>query len=221
MEPSGRRNYIGGGMTEDARHQAVVDKFEIIEVSAVVLCCRDSGDWQRLVQCFHPDAQLTTSWFKGTPREFAEQARNMMEGHPATDTQRHMMGNPHVTLNGNRAVCEYYVILYQGRTMDGYEFDFQTWSVTLDLFEKRNGAWRISKRTNIYEKDRMDPHIPGAVPKSYYDQMDLSRYPAAVRYHCYRNEKSSGRAPTDLVLKGSALEKAARKEADKWLAAGS
>lgn len=196
-----------------------MDKFEIIEVSTVLLCCRDSGDWERMGQCFHPDAQVTTSWFSGTARDFVTQSRNMMGGHHPTDTQRHVMGNPRVTLKGKRAVCEYYVILYQGRTMDGYEFDFQTWSVTLDLFEKRDGAWRVAKRSNIYEKDRMDPHIPGAVPQSYFDQMDLSRYPAAIRYHCYRNEKSSGRPPTKLILKGSPGEKAVRKEAAEWLAA--
>ena len=39
------------------------------------------------------------------------------------------------------------MILHQGRTFDGYEFDFQTWSVTLDLFAKRDEAWRIARRT--------------------------------------------------------------------------
>ena len=130
-----------------------------------------------------------------------------------------MISNPRVTLQGRRAVCEYYVMLYQGRTMDGYELDFQTWSVTLDLFEKRDGAWRICKRSNIYEKDRMDPHIPGGVPQSYFDRLDLSHYPAAIRYHCYRNERSSGQLPKNLILKGSPEEKAARKEAEEWLAA--
>ena len=208
-------------MTENARHQAVMDKFEIIEVSTVSLCCRDSGDWTRLAQCFHPDARVTTSWFDGTAREFVDQSRSMMAGHHPNDTQRHMMGNPRVTLKGPRAVCEFYVILYQGRTMDGYEFDFQSWSVTLDLFEKRDGTWRIAKRNIIYEKDRMDPHIPGTVPSSYFDQLDLSRYPAAIRYHCYRNERSSGQIPKNLILKGSPEEKAARKVAEEWLVAES
>ena len=208
-------------MTEAERHQAVIDKFEIIEVSTVSLHSRDTGDWTRLAQCFFPGARVTTSWFDGTAREFAEQSRAMMAGHHPSDTQRHMMGNPHVTLKGRRAVCEFYVILYQGRTMDGYEFDFQTWSVDLDLFEKRDGAWRIAQRMIIYEKDRMDPHVPGSVPQSYFDQLDLSRYPKAVRFHCYRNERSSGQIPKNLILKGSPEEKAARKTADEWLAGAS
>jgi hypothetical protein len=207
-------------MTDNARVQAMVDKFEIIENSINTLHCRDSADWNGLAQCFHDDAQLTTSWFKGTAKEFAEQSRRMMDGHHPTDTQRHRMGNPRVKINGNRAVCEFYVILYQGRTLDGYEFDFQTWSVSLDFYEKRDGAWRVCRRANIYEKDRMDPHVPGSVPQSYWDGLDLSKYPAAVRYHCYRNERSSGHAPKNMILKGSPGETAARADAAAWLAAG-
>lgn len=208
-------------MTGHERMQAATDKFEIIEVSTSAMICRDTGDWTGLARCFHPDARLTTSWFDGTAREFAEQSRNMMEGHPPGDTQRHMMSNPRVRLNGRRAVNEFYLVLHQGRTLDGYEFDFQTWSVTLDLFEKRDGEWRISRRMMIYEKGRMDPRAPGSVPQSYFDGLDLARYPAAIRYHCYRNERSSGHVPRNLILKGSPEERAARQAAEDWLAAGS
>jgi len=207
-------------VADEARLLAVMDKFEIIENSTNAAHCRDSGDWSGLAACFLPDARVTTSWFNGTAREFAEQSSRMMAGHHAGDTQRHTISNPRVTLKGNRALCEFYVILHQGRTLDGYEFDFQTWSVTLDLCEKSNGTWRIARRMNIYEKDRMDPHVPGSVPPSYYEQLDLSRYPAAVRFHCYRNEKSSGEAPKNMIVKGSPEEKAAREAAAEWLRGG-
>ena len=205
-------------MTDHSRMQAVIDKAEIMEVSTTSFCSRDAGDWKRLAQCFRPDARITTSWFDGTAREFAEQSSAMMAGHHSTDTQRHVIGNPRVTLKGARAVCEFYLLLHQGRTLDGYEFDFQTWSVVLDLFERSDGAWLIAKRMIIYEKDRMDPHVPGSVPQSYFDGLDLSRYPAAIRYHCYRNERSSGQSPKNIILKGSPEEAAARKTAGDWLA---
>ncbi len=207
-------------MTDNARLQAVMDKFEIIENCTVSLCCRDTADWTRLGQCFHPDARLTTSWFDGTAREFVEQSRNMMEGHHSGDTQRHLMGNPRVMIKGHRAVCEYMLILFQGRTLDGYEFDLESWAMVLDLCERRDGVWLISKRSIIYEKGRMDPHVPGSVPQSYFDQLDLSRYPAAMKFHLYRNEKSSGRVPQKLNLKGSPEEKAVRQGAEDWLAGG-
>ena len=74
----------------------------------------------------------------------------------------------------------------------------------------RTGQWGLVLRQPTYEKDRMDPHVPGSVPVSYYEQLDLSRYPTPVRFHCYRNERSSGHAPKNMIIKGSAEEKAAR-----------
>ena len=204
-------------MTEYAELQQAVDKARIIEVSTVLLCCRDSGDWQRLAECFHPDAHLTTSWFSGTAADFVKQSSQMMQSHQPGDTHQHMMSNARADLNGSRAVCEYYLLLHQRRTMDGYEFDFQTWAQCVDLFEKRDGAWRVSKRSNIYEKCRMDPCVPGSVPPSYFEKMDLPHYPKAMRYHCYRNEKVSGHAPT-LIVKGSEQEKGVCSEARTWLA---
>lgn len=205
-------------MTEHARMQAVIDKVEIMQVSNTLLSARDDADWEKLAQCFHPDAHVKTSWFDGTAQGFAEAARKRMESRHSNDTQRHAISNQRVTVNGNRAVNEFYLMLYQGRTLDGYEFDFVTWSVTLDLFENRNGEWRISKRSNIYEKDRIDPHVPGSVPSSYYQGLDLSRYPRAIAFHCYRNERSSGDPPKNLILKGSPEETVARQETKDWLA---
>ena len=82
-------------------------------------------------------------------------------------------------------------------------------------------VYPIMKRTNIYEKDRMDPHVPYSVPQSYYDKIagEVARYPAAARFHCWRNEKASGVPPT-IIVKGSEQEKKARQEAADWLAAG-
>jgi hypothetical protein len=205
-------------MTDNERMQSAIDTVEIMQVSNTLLSARDDADWEKLVQCFHPDAHVKTSWFDGTAQGFAEAARKAVESHARSDTQRHTISNQRVSVNGNRAVNEFYLILYQGRTMDGYEFDFITWSVTLDLFEKRNGEWRVSKRSNIYEKDRIEPHVPGSVPDSYYQGLDLSRYPRAIRFHCYRNETCSDHPPKNLILKGSPEEKTARQEAKDWLA---
>ena len=206
-------------MSAPTREQIATDKFEVLENCITSLCHRDNGDWAGLGTCFHADSRITTSWFEGTAAEFVAQSNAMMDEHHAKDTQRHMMSNPRVTLNGKRAICEYYVILHQGRTLDGYEFDFQTWSVVLDLCEKRDGVWRICTRKMIYEKSRMDPHVPGSVPQSYYDNLDLSHFPQAVQFHCYRNEKSSGQLPKNLLLKNTPEETAARKQAAEWLAA--
>ena len=206
-------------MTDDARLAAALARAEILQVAMTSLCCRDTGDWDGLKACFHPDARIVTSWFSGNAHEFIEGSRNMMGGHHPDDSQKHMAGNQRAALNGDRAVCEYYLILHQRRTMDGYEFDFQTWSSVVDLFERREGDWRVIGRTMIYEKDRMDPHRPGEVPESYFAAMDLSGFPRALRYHCYRNAKSSGSPPSkDIVIEGPPEADATRDAAKRWLA---
>jgi hypothetical protein len=203
-------------MSENPMQEAI-DKFEIIEVSTIAMHCRDKGEWEELAKCYHPEARVTTSWFNGTAAEFAAQSKAMLAKHHPQDTTRHMMSNPRVRLNGHRAVNEFYLVLHQGRLMDGYVFDFQTWSVTLDLFEKRGGAWKISRRSMIYEKARMDPRVPGSVPQSYYDGLDLSKYPEPIKFHCYRNERLAGHGSRNLILKGSPEEAAARQAAAEWL----
>ena len=205
-------------MSEDKRSQEVIDKNEIMEIATISRWCRDSGDSTGMLECFHSDAQVETSWFSGSREEWVRESGKMMAGHDPKDVQRHIMGNPHVTLKGDRAIGEYTIILYQRRTLDGYEFDLTTWSVSLDFFEKRDGVWRISRRGTIYEKDRMEPYNPAEVPNSYFRRLDLSRYPHVLRYHCYRNERSSGRPPSpSLVFRGTPEEEAIRKDAEKWL----
>ena len=63
----------------------------------------------------------------------------------------------------------------------------------------------------------MGPRTPSSVSASYFEQLDLSRYPQAVKFHCYRNVKSNRHVPRNLILKGSPEEQVARLEALRWL----
>ncbi len=205
-------------MEADKRIQESVDKNEIKDVLSVVNYARDAGLWEAWRDCYHEDATLTTSWFSGTRDEFVEAAKKMKVARHPGESQKHTVTNPWVRLAGARAAAEHDLILYQRRFIDGVELDFTTWSRVLALLEKRDGAWRIWKRTNIYEKDRMDPYKPDEVPASFYASIDLAGYPAAIRYHCWRNAKIGHPPAGDIVLQHSAEEAAVRKDAEAWLA---
>ncbi len=206
-------------MSDEARLREAADRLEMTEASMLSLACRDAGDWENLLDCFHPDAEIATSWFSGRAREFIEESRRMMGGHHAGDSQKHAAGSVRARARGARGVCEYYVVLHQRRTLDGFEFDFSTWSSVVDFHERRGGRWRIARRATIYEKDRMDPHRPGEAPASYFEAMDLAPYPKALRYHCWRNERFSGRPPGEnLILEGTDASRRVREEARLWLA---
>ncbi len=47
-------------MSNTKEYQAIADKFDIIENSTISFCCRDSGNWDRLAECFDPEAPVTT-----------------------------------------------------------------------------------------------------------------------------------------------------------------
>ena len=204
-------------MEADRRIRENADKSEIKDILSIVNYARDAGLWEEWRACYHPDATLTTSWFSGTRDEFVEAAKKMKIARHPGESQKHTVTNPWVRLSGARAVAEHDLILYQRRLVDGVELDFTTWSRVLAQLEKRDGAWRIWMRTNIYEKDRMDPYKPDEVPASFYASIDLAGYPAAIRYHCWRNAKIGHPPAKDIVLQHSTEEAAVRKEAEEWL----
>ena len=179
------------------RLEEAADRSEILDLAMRSMVYRDRGDWDQLIKCFHPEARLVTSWFEGNAHQFILDSRSMMHGHDQGDSQKHIAANPRFILNDVRALGEYYLTLHQRRKIDGYLFDFQTWSSVLDMFEQRDGEWRLLSRWMIYEKDRMDPHKQGEVPASFFEEMDLSPFPDALKYHCWRNARSSGQMPSD------------------------
>jgi hypothetical protein len=205
-------------MVDDKKLQQAVDRNEIENLIAISIIARDSGFWADLVDCYHPDASLSSSWFSGKPEDFAKESAGKMTAFRAGETQKHMTGNHWVRVNGDHAISESDLILFQRRLIDGIELDFTTWSRRIHLFEKRNGDWKIWWRTNIYEKDRMDPLKPSDLPQGFYESMDLSKYPMQVRYHCWRNEKGGFPPAKNLCVKGSPREEEVRERARQWIA---
>lgn len=204
-------------MLDEARVQRVVDKFEIIEVASAACHCRDKGDWETLEGCFTLGATVHISWHSGAARDFIARSKGMAAAKRPGEHSKHMLGGPRVTLRGSRAAAEYDVVLHQRRLLDGVELDFATWSRYLDLLEKGDGAWKIHRRTAIYEKDRMDPYEPGKAGADFYASINLEGFPAGIRYHCWRNARGGHRPPQGVVLAGSPEEAATRGYAARWL----
>src|SRR5262245_59443115 len=110
--------------------------------------------------------------------------------------------------------------LYIRSTMDGHEFDLQSWIRFFDLLERRDNVWRIVKRTAVYEKDRLEPVDPRGVPKDFFDDMELSAFPTSAKFLCYRQLRS-GRSPsTNIISAYSDEERALREEGEAWLENG-
>lgn len=204
-------------MPDNAEFQAARDENEIARVVADWGFARDGGDWEALKGCFHPDARVDIAWISGSAHEFAESLKNRGPLPPGEHT-RHQVGNPHIRMNGGRAVSDGPLTLFNRAFIDGLEFDFEAWLRFFDLFEKRGGEWRISKRTAIYEKDRMDPVQPEKIPASFYDSVQLEGYPPECRYMCFRHMKHGRKMASKIMTAYSAEERALREEGERWLA---
>ena len=202
----------------DDRLQKVIDEHEIDQLLTAWAFARDHGDWDSLTRCFHDDASIHISWFSGAASEFVEHSKNMVAVIKPGEHGKHQIGRGKIQVNGNKAVSECHVELLRRVIGEEFDFDTLTWGRFIDKFEKReDGAWRISQRTMVYEKDRMDPINPADVPEGYLENIDLSGFPPECRFLCYRLGLI-GRAPMENIIRDhSAEEKSLKEDATKWL----
>ncbi len=179
---------------------------------------RDSDDWETLAACFHDDATIHISWMSGAVSDFLAGSQASAGRRKPGAHVKHVFAGPWARVNGDRAFCRCNVNLFARATIDGHEFDFQSWFRFFDRLEKRDGVWRIVERTGVYEKDRMDAVDPSAVPLSYFADMDLSAYKPEVRHLCYRQSKTGVPSMPDMITVYSPEEAVLKQACEKWLA---
>ena len=205
-------------MIDEKKLQESVDRSEIINVVSKSILTRDSGMWNQLAECYHSEAEFTSSWWKGKPSEFIKVASEKLEAsRKEGGEQKHMTSNHWVVVNGDRATAECDLILFMRRPINGVDLDFQTFSRRLHLMARENGDWKIWRRFAIYERDRMDPVDPTNGPDTYYDAEAMSKFPKKLRYHLWRNQVKGSAPVKELCIRGTEQEKVVREEAKKWI----
>jgi hypothetical protein len=204
-------------LTEDSLARRMAEERAVCRVLQVWAYSRDGGDWEQLRNCFHPDGTITVSWYSGPASGFVD--RSMAMGHERRPQERskHLLGNMRADVNGDRAILEADTVITVREFIDEHLFDFASHARFFHLMEKRNGQWRILQANCIYEKDRLEPVIPGSVPASFYDQVDFSGADNGFAFMRFRQTKK-GRAIPKVPMAGSAEEAALRQKANTWLA---
>jgi hypothetical protein len=175
---------------------------------------RDSGDWEKLRATAHPGATMTTTWFDGGFEDFVTACEaSWRKG----SRSQHFLGGTSVHINGERALAQTRMSIMVRSTLDGVEVDAACHGRFFDRVEKRDGNWRIGKRSVIYEKDRLDPVDPSA--KISLDPALLGRFPEGYRHLAYLQTRNGTQVNPDLpTARGEAIEKLLR-EARAWLEA--
>lgn len=106
----------------------------------------DRADADLLRSVYHPDAVDNHGPFTGGPEEFITWALGLID---RFEVSQHRVSNVRIEILGDRAnVHSYLTILHVIRDTKKEEVIYVR---MLDLFEKRDGLWKISNRTVVVD----------------------------------------------------------------------
>jgi hypothetical protein len=141
---------------------------------------RDAGDWARFRTVWHDDGRMMATWFQGTADEFIAVSR---AGFEKGVSILHFLGGSAIDLAGNRAIAQTKMTINQRAEVDAVVCDVVCTGRFYDFLEKRGDRWGLVLRQPIYEKDRIDPVDPSAVPN--LDRSLLESFPVGYRHLAY------------------------------------
>lgn len=185
---------------------------ELVENWAV---WRDAGDWERFRTVWHDDGVMMATWVQGTADEFIAASR---AGWEKGVSILHFLGGHSADVSGNRAIAQTKMTISQRTTVHDVACDVVCTGRFYDFLEKRQGRWGVVLRQPIYEKDRIDPLVPGT--KIPLEPELLARFPAGYRHLAYIQSKIGYPVKPDMPgLTGPEVE-ALYARGRAWLAGG-
>jgi hypothetical protein len=190
--------------------EQLADRFAIVEAVGNWALWRDTGRWDRLRSLYTSDAIQHTTWFVGPAAQFIEHC--MKRG---VSRSQHFVGACSVELNGTRAIAETRLVLLARGVLQDVEVDITCHGRSYDRLVREGGAWRISRREMIYEKDRLDPVDPAATVR--LDAAELARYPSGYRHLALLQASGGARITPDLPTPGSEALARLYGEGERWL----
>jgi hypothetical protein len=179
---------------------------------------RDAGDWERFATVWHPDGVMMATWFQGP---YAEFIRVTKEGWAKGVSILHFLGGSAIEVAGeraDRAIAQTKMTISQRGLVEGVPCDIVCTGRFYDFVTKHQGEWKLLHRQPIYEKDRIDPIDPAAVPK--LDAARLATFPEGYRHLAYIQTGIGYQVKLDMpMLKGPVVEELYRR-GSRWLAGG-
>src|SRR4249920_4005735 len=136
---------------------------------------------------------MWATWFQGSHEEFI---RVSQEGYDRGVRIMHMLGGMSIDIKGKRAIAQTKMTISQRAPVEGVVCDVLCTGRFYDFLEKRKGRWGLVWRRLFYEKDRLDPVTPGAVPR--LDAALLERFPVGYRHLAYLQTKVGYKVKEDM-----------------------
>ena len=156
------------------------DELAILRLINRWIVYRDSGDWVRLRAIWHEDGTMTAGWQAGPADAFIAACKAVFEG---SQNVVHELGAVEIVVKDHRAISQAKMTITSRGELDGTLCDVTCMGRHLDRWEKREGLWGLLARQTIYDRDRVDPVVPGEVPQ--LDQALLTSFGEAYRHLAY------------------------------------
>lgn len=194
----------------------LAEELQIRRVRAQWAFSRDQGDWEGFANCFHPDAQVSISWFTGPVSRFIELIKASDAVRQPEEHSKHWIGNSQARIHGERAVLETDIQILMREYIEGRLYDYVSWCRFVDRVEKRHGEWRIVEWSAIFDKDRLDPVLPGDAPP-WLASTPITGRESGFAFMRLRQERKGRTVPAGTVIGGTPAEAELRSAAFEWL----
>jgi hypothetical protein len=197
----------GGMLNEGSERIAITDVIMLERWS------RETHNADVAASCFHPDAWIEVSWFKGTALEFIESGKQK----PPRDTVNFdSMSPPVIWVKNGRAIAETSCAVHTVLKLDGVDVINTSYTRLLWRTQKIDYRWLISGLRGIYIRDTLAPCGPNK--ELNIDVKKLAGYRESYRYLSYVLAAGGRPARDDLpgVDRPEAVE-ALRTTERRWL----
>lgn len=174
---------------------------------------RDHGMWDELLGTFHPDGHIQVTWYVGKFTGFVEESKRMAKS--GTEST-HIMTPPIVDVVGDRAIA-ITPISITARANPGVELDLTSSAYFFDYFERKNGVWKISQRTCVYQKDRIDSVVPSLRFWLMSRFIDTSKFHPAYKFLGASLEKQGFPVQPGQIVDNTDESRTLYREGQAWL----
>jgi SnoaL-like domain len=194
----------------------IADKVAIAELIQLERLWRDTGEWDDVAACYVEDAVIRTSWFEGSPGDFAEQSKAMAD---KGRHGKHPLTIVYVLVDGDRALVESRSVIQNRLPVGAVMVDMEQYVRFVSRVARTEKGWRLVSFEGIYEKGRIAPVDPNeTVPITWADVEAIVPRPA-YQLHAWGMALRGYSIPDDLLGDDRPEERSAFYAAElDWLA---
>ena len=149
-------------------HEARLEKEAVRRLLAFERFCRDNALWDEMRTCYDYNAEVHSSWYRGSAEGYIEALSQRPERAP------HHIHCILVWVHGNRAVAMMETTLQQRTELDGVPIDLAADAQMLYRLVRINGEWYVKEWMTIYEQDNIISAVPNAILN--VDPNELAKY---------------------------------------------